>query len=120
MDSFYCKLKKDGKASDDIIGIAISDHMLTVVDPKAPGGFRVVPQIAVLWFDVFQDEDTDTPFVEPSNAPAPSYHSPQDLIALGLVSENDIISFIGDDIEETEDDETPEHEGSQFIPGANA
>jgi hypothetical protein len=118
MDSFYCKLKKDGKASDDVIGIAINDHMLTVVDPKSPGGFRVVPQVAVLWFDVFTDEDTGESFIEPSKAPAPSYHSPQDIIALGLCNENEIEQFIGGDEEEIDD--TPEHEGSEFIPGPNA
>lgn len=102
MESFYCRLKRDEEIRQDIIGIAVSDHIVTVLDQSAPGGVRTVPQIGVIWFSETEDDDGNVT-LEPSNAPAPSYHVAQELVALGLVSDNTIEDVLG--LEDSGDDD---------------
>lgn len=103
MKSFYCRLIKDGREVPNLLGVAVSDHMLTVMDPENQQGFKVVPQIGVIWFKEELDEEGDAVAIVPSNSPAPSYHGPEQLRALGLESENETDDFIGDDGEEDDD-----------------
>lgn len=94
MESFYCRIKnKDGSLKSGVVGIAVSDHILTVVDPSAQesGGFRVVPQVGVIIMKADIDEETEEVIlVEDKRQPSPSYTSPDRLVALGLVSETDL------------------------------
>lgn len=98
MRSFNCHLVQDGQEVPGLLGVAVSDHMLAVPDPEAPGGMKVVPQIGVIWFS--EDERTGT--LGPTAQPAPSYHHPEELRAISMEDEeeDDDDLGLGDETEE--------------------
>ena len=107
MTSFECNLLREGKLVDGYVGIAISDHMLMVADPNVQTGMGVVAKVGVIWFT----EDPVTGERIPSTHSSPSYHSPEELMATGLVEQD---SFLDDDDHDDDtiipQDETPEIE----------
>jgi hypothetical protein len=112
MQAFYCKKRnKDGSIDENFIGTAVSDTLLQIMqanpsDPQGVPQVKTIPQVGVIWFEVQTDDDGDQILVE-CDQPAPSYHHPTELQALGLVSDVDIDDFVGSsDNEDLEDDET--------------
>ncbi|MEO5348893.1 MAG: hypothetical protein H7836_04530 [Magnetococcus sp. YQC-3] len=80
-------LNKDEKQ----IGIAVSEHILTVPDEKNPTGFRFQTLMGVAW--------------DNKRSPALSYHDPSELTWLRLHGDDE---FEEEDDSEEADDETTE------------
>lgn len=81
MKPFICALKSQPQQT----GIALSEHLIPLPDNDSPTGIKMNPLISVLWDEV--------------RSPAPSYHSPQELVWLSVP-----------DIADPEDDEDDEDE----------
>jgi len=81
------------------VGIAVSEHILTVPDEKTQGGFRFQTLLGVVW--------------DNKRSPAISYHDPSELSWLRVYGDDEFDDEIEDEVEDDEVVEVVEPEAAQ-------